>query len=123
MRKSSIYAIVGYTLTAAAFVLTFFGVKSAVDGFNKKDGLQAEYLQAFGRQFAYEEEHKGEDYSQNAEYLALVKEAEDLDKKVDAQDASSRVKFWSFAVPSIILPLVVFSITTAIWTEKQKEDL
>lgn len=123
MRKSSIYAIVGYTLTAAACVLTFFGVKSVIDGFDKKDSLQEEYRVAHGAQFAYEEEHAGEDYSNNEEYLALVSTANDLHKKVASQDSTSRLKLWTFAVPSILLPLVLFSVTTAIWTEKQKEDL
>ena len=123
MRKSSIYAIVGYTLTAAACVLTFFGVKSVIDGFDKKDSLQEEYRAAHGAQFAYEEEHAGEDYSNNEEYLALVSTTNDLHKKVASQDSTSRLKLWTFAVPSILLPLVLFSVTTAIWTEKQKEDL
>ena len=123
MRKSSIYAIVGYTLTAAACVLTFFGVKSVIDGFDKKDSLQEEYRAAHGAQFAYEEEHAGEDYSNNEEYLALVSTTNDLHKKVANQDSASRLKLWTFAVPSILLPLVLFSVTTAIWTEKQKEDL
>lgn len=123
MRKSSIYAIVGYTLTAAACVLTFFGVKSVIDGFDKKDSLQEEYRVAHGAQFAYEEEHAGEDYSNNEEYLALVSTTNDLHKKVASQDSTSRLKLWTFAVPSILLPLVLFSVTTAIWTEKQKEDL
>ena len=123
MRKSSIYAIVGYSLTAAACVLTVFGVKSVIDGFGKKDSLQEEYRVAYGAQFAYEEEHAGEDYSNNEEYLALVSTTNDLNKKVANQDSTSRLKLWTFAVPSILLPLVFFSVTTAIWTEKQKEDL
>ena len=123
MRKSSIYALVGYLITAGACVLTFFGVKASIDGFNKKDNLQDEYRLAYGQQFAFEEEHSGEDLTSNVEYQSLVSATNAAKEKVDSQDKSARTKFWAFSVPSILLPLICFSITTAVWTEKQKEDL
>ena len=123
MRKSSIYAIVGYAITAGACVLTYFGVKASIDGFNNKDKLQDTYRLAYGQQFAYEEAHSGEDLTSNAEYLALVSATDAAKADVNKQDKEARTKFWAMSVPSILLPLVCFSITTAIWTEKQKEDL
>lgn len=123
MRKSSIYAIVGYLITAGACVGTFFGVKASIDGFNKKDELQDEYRKADGQQFAYEEEHSGEDLTNDQEYQALVSNANSLKEQVSKQDASSRLKLWTISVPTILVPLICFAITTAVWTEKQKEDL
>lgn len=123
MRKSSIYAIVGYALTVGACVLTFFGVKASIDGFNKKDELQDQYRLTYGQQAKFEEEHSGEDLTNNAEYQALVSDTNAAKAKVNDQDKNARTKFWAFSVPSILLPLLCFSITTAIWTEKQKEDL
>ena len=123
MRKSSIYAIVGYLVTAGACVLTFFGVKASIDGFNKKDDLQDQYRLAYGQQYSFEEEHSGEDLTSNSDYQALVSATSAATVNVEKQDKDARTKFWAFSVPSILLPLICFSITTAIWTEKQKEDL
>lgn len=123
MRKSSIYAIVGYLVTAGACVLTFFGVKASIDGFNKKDDLQDQYRLAYGQQYSFEEAHSGEDLTSNSDYQALVSATSAAKVNVEKQDKDARTKFWAFSVPSILLPLLCFSITTAIWTEKQKEDL
>ena len=123
MRKSSIYAIVGYILRAGACVGTFFGVKASIDGFNKRDQIQVQYREAYGKQFQYEQDHTGEDYSNNPEYLALVSEVNAYDEQMGKQEKDARLKFWTISIPSIIVPLILFSVTTAIWTEKQKEDL
>ncbi len=123
MRKSSIYAIVGYLITAGACVGTFFGVKASIDGFNTKDDLQDEYRKAHGQQFAYEEEHSGEDLTNDQDYQALVSNTNSLKEQVSKQDAASRLKLWTISVPTILAPLICFAITTAVWTEKQKEDL
>ncbi len=134
MRRSSVVAIIGYSITAILLAHTIFAFSIGIDNFDKcgpNSALKKTQEDAFSDLNIFKAEHTvdkvfvepAEGTPEYVTYMDLLNALDKANAALNNQTNKSRVIFWSYSIPSLIVTLVAFGTATAIWTEAQKKDI